>query len=221
MELCGGTHVRNTAQIGFLKITGETGVAAGVRRIEAVTGPGAYEFVRNEERVLQRVADALRIPNDQVERRVTQLVEERRALERRLAEAMRGGGDQLQMLLDQAVPVGGNGVRYVAGTVRAGDVRELQVFGDALRERLGSGVGVVGSKFEDGKGGLIVVVSDDLRERGIRADALVKGIAAAAGGRGGGKAHMAQAGLPDADRFPDAAKRGLELLGEALGGGRT
>jgi alanyl-tRNA synthetase len=104
----------------------------------------------------------------------------------------------------------------VSGTVRAGDVKELQVFGDALRERIGSGVGVVGTKFDDGKGGLIVVVSDDLRERGIRADLLVKEIAAVAGGRGGGKAHMAQAGLPNADLFDEAARRGLELVGAAL-----
>src|SRR4051812_23336812 len=219
MELCGGTHVRNTAQIGFFKIVSETGVAAGVRRIEAVTGPGAYEFVLAEERQLHRVAEALRVPGDQLERRVAQLLEERRALERRLEEAMRGGGDQLQSLLEKSVSVGRNGARYVSGTVRAGDVRELQVFGDALRERLGTGVGVVGSKFPDGKGGLIVVVSDDLRERGIRADALVKEIAAAAGGKGGGKAHMAQAGLPDADRFEEAAQRGLELVGAALSDG--
>jgi alanyl-tRNA synthetase len=216
MELCGGTHVRNTAQIGFFKIVSETGVAAGVRRIEAVTGPGAYDFVRGEERLLHRVADALRVPAEQVDRRVSQLLEERRALERRIEEAMRGGGDQLQTLLEKSVSVGTNGVRYVSGTVRAGDVRELQVFGDALRERIGSGVGVVGSKFADGKGGIIVIVSDDLREKGIRADSLIKEIAAAAGGRGGGKAHMAQAGLPDADRFEEAAQRGLELVGSAL-----
>ena len=216
MELCGGTHVRNTAQIGFFKIVSETGVAAGVRRIEAVTGPGAYDFVRGEERLLHRVADALRVPAEQVDRRVSQLLEERRALERRIEEAMRGGGDQLQSLLEKSVSVGTNGVRYVSGTVRAGDVRELQVFGDALRERIGSGVGVVGSKFADGKGGIIVIVSDDLREKGIRADSLIKEIAAAAGGRGGGKAHMAQAGLPDADRFEEAAQRGLELVGSAL-----
>jgi alanyl-tRNA synthetase len=224
MELCGGTHVRNTAQIGFFKIVSETGVAAGVRRIEAVTGPGAYQFVRGEERTLQHLSEALRVPADQIERRVTQLLEERRGLERRLDEAMRGGGDQLQTLLERAVTIGTNGgdaerkekSRYVSGTVRAGDIRELQVFGDALRERLGSGVGVVGTKFEDGKGALIVVVTDDLRGRGVRADALVKEIAAAAGGRGGGKPHMAQAGLPDADRFPAAAQRGLELVGAAL-----
>jgi alanyl-tRNA synthetase len=164
------------------------------------------------------------VPAEQLERRVTQLLDERRSLERRLDEAMRGGGDQLQTLLERAVAVGSNGgaqerprSRYVSGTVRAGDIRELQVFGDALRERLGSGVGVVGTKFDDGKGALIVVVTDDLRDRGVRADALVKEIAAAAGGRGGGKPHMAQAGLPDADRFPAAAQRGLELVGVALG----
>ncbi|HKO15031.1 MAG TPA: alanine--tRNA ligase [Gemmatimonadaceae bacterium] len=220
MELCGGTHVRNTAQIAFFKIVSETGVAAGVRRIEAVTGPGAYAFVREEERTLHSIADALKVSTEQVERRVGQLLEERRTLERRLQEAMRGGGDQLQALLGQAVRVGDNGARYVSGTVHAGDLRELQTFGDALRERLGSGVGVVGAQFEGGKGGLIVVVTDDLRERGVRADALVKEIATAAGGRGGGKPHMAQAGLPSVERFPDAARRGLELVGNALGAGK-
>jgi alanyl-tRNA synthetase len=106
----------------------------------------------------------------------------------------------------------------VSGTVHAGDMKELQAFGDTLRERLGSGVGVVGAQFGDGKSALIVVVTDDLRERGLRADALIKEIAAAAGGRGGGKPHMAQAGLPDAGAFPNASKRGLELVGQALAG---
>src|SRR5438045_5733780 len=101
MELCGGTHVRNTAQIGFFKIVAETGVAAGVRRIEAVTGPGAYELVRGEERTLHRIAELLKSPIDTLERRVSGLIDERRALERRLDESMRGGGDQLQTLLQR------------------------------------------------------------------------------------------------------------------------
>ena len=98
MELCGGTHVRNTSEIGIFKIVAETGVAAGVRRIEAVTGPGAYELLRGEEQTLQRIAELLKTPKDGVEKRVAGLLEERRALERRLDEAMRGGGDQLQTL---------------------------------------------------------------------------------------------------------------------------
>ncbi|MGH7619832.1 MAG: alanine--tRNA ligase [Gemmatimonadaceae bacterium] len=216
MELCGGTHVRNTAQIGVFKIVQETGVAAGVRRIEAVTGPGAYDAFRSEERVLRRIAEMVKSPMDGVEKRVAALVDERRVLERKLDEAMRGGGDQLQSLLQRAQSIGANGSRLVASVVRAGDVKELHALGDAVREKLGCGVGVLAASFEDGKNALLVVVTDDLREKGVRADALIKDIAAAAGGRGGGKPHMAQAGIPDAARFNDALSRAPELVQAAL-----
>jgi alanyl-tRNA synthetase len=217
MELCGGTHVGNTAQIGIFKIVAETGVAAGVRRIEAVTGPGAYALLRREEQRLHRIAELLKSPLDSIEKRVASLLEERRTLERRLDDAMRGGGDQLQTLLKSAQAVGDNGSRLVTSVVRATDVKELQALGDAVREQLGSGVGVLAASFEDGKNSLIVVVTDDLRERGVRADSLIKDIAAAAGGRGGGKPHMAQAGIPDAARFDDAFARAPELVRSALG----
>jgi len=217
MELCGGTHVRNTAQIGIFKIIAETGVAAGVRRIEAVTGPGAYEVFRGEAHTLKHVADLLKSPVEGIEKRVAGLLEERRILERRLEEAMRGGGDQLQSLFGRAQTIGDNGSRLVSGVVRAGDVKELQALGDAVREKLGSGVGVLAASFDDGKNTLLVVVTDDLRERGVRADALIKDIAAAAGGRGGGKPHMAQAGIPDASRLGDALARAPELVRSALG----
>jgi alanyl-tRNA synthetase len=218
MELCGGTHVRNTAEINLFKIVAETGVAAGVRRIEAVTGPGAYQLIRSEERALHRIAESLKAPVEGVEKRVAALLDERRALERRLDEAMRGGGDQLQSLLGRAQALGHNGSKLVTGLVRAGDVKELQALGDAVREKLGSGVGVLAASFEDGKNTLLVVVTDDLRERGLRADALIRDIAAAAGGRGGGKPHMAQAGVPDAARIGDALARAPELVRDALVG---
>lgn len=217
MELCGGTHVRNTSEIGFFKIVAETGVAAGVRRIEAVTGPGAYELVRREELTLHRIAELLKTPKDGVEKRVAALLEERRGLERRLDEAMRGGGDQLQALLKNAQSIGANGTRLITSVVRAGDVKELQALGDAVRDQLGSGVGVLAASFEDGKNTLLVVVTDDLRDKGVRADALIKDIAAAAGGRGGGKPHMAQAGIPDASRFEEAFAKAPESVRSALG----
>jgi alanyl-tRNA synthetase len=217
MELCGGTHVSNTSHIGIFKILHETGVAAGVRRIEAVTGPGAYDAIRAEERALRHVAELLKTPVDGVEKRVAGLLDERRVLERKLEEAMRGGGNQLQSLLQSAQSVGGNGSRLVASVVRAGDVKELQALGDAVREQLGSGVGVLAASFEDGKNALIVVVTDDLREKGVRANELIKDIAAAAGGRGGGKPHMAQAGIPDATRFDEALQRAPALVASALG----
>ena len=188
-----------------------------MRRIEAVTGPGAYEMLRGEERALRRISEMLKTPVDGLEKRVAGLIEERRALERRLDEAMRGGGDQLQSLLQRAESVGANGSRLVASIVRAGDVKELQALGDAIREKLGSGVGVLAASFDDGKNTLLVVVTDDLRDRGVRADALIKDIAAAAGGKGGGKPHMAQAGIPDAARFGEALSRAPDLVRTALG----
>jgi alanyl-tRNA synthetase len=216
MELCGGTHVRNTAEIGLFRIVAETGVAAGVRRIEAATGPAAFAVLRDHERVIARVADLLKTPIENIERRVHALVEERRALERRLEESVRGGGgDRVQSLVAHATHI--DSTRVVAASVIVGDVKELQSLGDALRERLGSGVGVLAASFGEGKNTLLAVVTDDLRERGVRADALVRDIAEAAGGRGGGKAHMAQAGIPDAARLPEALKQVPSAVRRLLG----
>jgi alanyl-tRNA synthetase len=214
MELCGGTHVKNTAEIGLFRIIHETGVASGVRRIEAATGPGAFQLMRDHERTLSRLGELLRTPEDGVERRVAALLEERRALERRVDEAMRGGGDQMQTWLAEAEPLGegGNGARYVGRRVTATDVKELQALGDALREQLKSGVGVIGSTFPDGKTTLLVVVTDDLKDRGVRADALVREIAAVAGGKGGGKPHMAQAGIPEAARLDIAISQAASII---------
>jgi alanyl-tRNA synthetase len=142
---------------------------------------------------------------------VQTLVDERRSLERRLEEALRGGGGgQLQSLLAGATSV--DGARLVAAQVSVEDVKALQTLGDALREQIGTGVGVLAATFGEGKNALLVVVTDDLRERGVRADSLIKDIAAAAGGRGGGKPHMAQAGIPDAARIPEALARVPDLV---------
>ncbi|HET7623496.1 MAG TPA: alanine--tRNA ligase [Gemmatimonadaceae bacterium] len=217
LELCGGTHTRNTGQIALFKIVSETGLAAGVRRIEALTGPGAYAYMRAEELRLHHVAELVRAPIDGVERRIQTLLDERRALQKRLDEMLRAGGgpgDQIGSLIGQAERA--NGARIAAGQVSAGDVRELHAMGDTLRERLGSGVGVLATALEGGKNVLLVVVTDDLRERGLRADKLVGEIASRVGGRGGGKAHMAQAGIPDATRLPEAIAAAPEVIRAAL-----
>ena len=215
-ELCGGTHVRNTGEIGLFRILSESGVAAGVRRVEAATAARAYEVMRERERALGQVAQLVKAPLDGVARRVQQLVDERRGLEKRLEEAQRGGGDQVQSLVGGASRV--NGARVVAAQVNAADVRSLQALGDALREQLQSGVAVIGASFDDGKSALLGVVTDDLRDRGVRADAVIKEVAAVAGGRGGGKAHMAQAGVPDAARLPDALREVERVVRALLGG---
>ena len=218
MELCGGTHVRNTSEIGLFVILSETGVASGVRRIEALTGPAAFAHLRSREDALARVAELVKAPIDSVEKRIQQLLDERRVVEKKLEEALRDGGDELQTLLAAAQPIGTNGARLVFGEVLVRDAKALQAMGDALREQLRSGVGLLAARLEDGKGSLLVVVTDDLRERGVRADAIVRDVAAVAGGRGGGKSHMAQAGLPDASRIGDALAATLTLVTRAVTG---
>jgi len=101
--------------------------------------------------------------------------------------------------------------------VHVDDAKALQGLGDALREQLTSGVGLLAARLADGKGSLLAVVTDDLRAKGLRADAIVRDVAAIAGGRGGGKPHMAQAGIPDASRFDEAFARAPELVRTALG----
>jgi alanyl-tRNA synthetase len=212
MELCGGTHVRNTAEIGLFRIVAETGVASGVRRIEAATGPGAFHLMRQHERTLARVGELLKTGEDGLERRIAGLLEERRALERRVEDALRGGGNQMKQWVSEGESLGSNGTRYVGRRVEVADVKELQAIGDALRESLDSGVGVLGATLADGKTTLLVVVTDDLRDRGVRADTLVREIAAVAGGRGGGKPHMAQAGIPDATKLDEAIRGAAAII---------
>jgi alanyl-tRNA synthetase len=215
VELCGGTHVRNTADIALFKIVSETGVAAGVRRIEAVTGRAALDLFRERESELKEIEGLVRAPLGGAVKRVHALVEERRTLEKRLQEAMKsGGGGAIKSLVDQGSMV--NGVKVVAANVSAPDLPSLQAMGDALREQMETGVGVLAASFDNGKNTMLAVVSDDLRQRGISADTIVRELASAAGGKGGGKPHMAQAGIPDAARMASVDADAPEIIRKHL-----
>jgi alanyl-tRNA synthetase len=210
--------VRNTAEIALFKIVSETGVAAGVRRIEALTGRGALNLFREHERELKEIELLVRAPAGQAVKRVQALVEERRGLEKRIDEAMRsGGGSAIKELVDKAAVI--DGVRVVNAMVNAPDLTALQAMGDALREQMPTGVGVLGATFENGKNTILTVVTDDLRDRGIRADTILRDLAAAAGGKGGGKPHMAQAGIPDAAKMATVVANAQEIVRKHLAGG--
>ena len=226
VELCGGTHVRNTAEIGLIRIVSEGGVAAGVRRIEAVTGPRAFQFLADRERALVQVATRLKVPMagtatniEQIEKKLDALIDERKQLEKRLDEAMRGGvsgGGVAQQLASQATEV--SGMRFLSTRVDVVVVKALQALGDSLREALGSGVAVLGAVLADGKGALLVVSTDDARDRGLRADIVVREVAAMVGGRGGGKPHMAQAGV-EADKLDVAIAAASEIFARLASAG--
>ncbi|MBC8089289.1 MAG: alanine--tRNA ligase [Phycisphaerae bacterium] len=223
VELCGGTHVRNTSEVGLVRVVHESGVAAGVRRIEALAGPHAFALMAERDRALASVATRLKVNLggataglEQLQTKVDALVAEKSLLEKRLDEAMRGsatGGGMAAQIIAQVSDVGG--VRLVATRVDVPDVKTLQSLGDAVRDGMGSGVAVLGAALLDGKGALLVVVTDDVRDRGYRADTLVRDIAAIVGGRGGGKPHMAQAGVDTAQL--DAALQAAPAIVAKLG----
>jgi alanyl-tRNA synthetase len=216
LELCGGTHVRTTGQIGLFRIVAETGVASGVRRIEAVTGREAFERVRRDEATLREAAGLLRTKEENLLPRIQQVVEQTRELQKQLDKARAGGNaDVVQTLLDGAALV--DGTRVVVAGGGYGSVDDMKALGDRLREKLGSGVAVLVET--EGKPMLVAVVTDDLIQRGVRADAVVREVAALVGGKGGGKPHIAQAGVGDPSRIPELLERGVEIVRPLLAAG--
>ena len=197
VELCGGTHVRRTGDIGLFKIVGESAVASGVRRIEAVTGAAAEAWVVDEERMLKEAAGALRVPPSELPARIAGLVEERRKLEREIADlrkklVMGGGGGQATSQPSKTVA----GIAYDGRVLDGVPAKDLKGMADEIKKQLGSGV-VALVTVAEGKASLVVAVSDDLTAK-VSAVELVKVGAAAVGGKGGGgRADMAQAGGPE------------------------
>ncbi len=214
-ELCGGTHVRRTGDIGLFKIVSETGIAAGVRRIEALTGQGALDYVRENEARLKRIAQTVKGSPDDVEQKVDQLNQRVRTLEKELEELRRrlatGGGVALE---EQAKEV--NGVKVLAARLDGADAKGLREAVDRLKNKLGTGAIVLGAVHGD-KVLLVAGVTKDLTKR-INATSLVNEVAGAVGGKGGGRADMAQAGGNDPSRLDAALARVPDWLQQQLMG---
>jgi len=208
MELCGGTHVERAGDIGFFKIVSESGVAAGVRRIEAVTGQAAYEWVVRTDHTLRDVASMVRASREDVDEKVRELVERARRLEKEVQQlksklASGQGGD----LSVQAKSVGA--VKVLAAQIESADVKTLRDAVDQLKHKLGSSV-VVLATVQDGKVTLVAGVSADLVAR-LKAGDIAGAVAAQVGGRGGGRADFAQAGGTQPENL-GAALAGVESL---------
>ncbi|MGH7628735.1 MAG: alanine--tRNA ligase, partial [Gemmatimonadales bacterium] len=189
IELCGGTHVRTTGQLGLFRVTGQGGVAAGVRRIEAVTGPEAYAALEGIESRLHRVAEVLKAQPEHLARRAEQLVDERQRLEARLQEALRSGGGA-PAAATEVVQV--DSVQLTMAETTTEDRGELGQIADRFREGKRNAVLVLFGTA--GRGAIHVTLSEDLVSAGRTAGDLVNRIAAVSGGRGGGRPHFASAG---------------------------
>ncbi|MGH7448340.1 MAG: DHHA1 domain-containing protein, partial [Longimicrobiales bacterium] len=215
-ELCGGTHVRHTGDIGLFRIVSETGIAAGVRRIEAVSGSAAYRRAVAREDLLEQAAAAVKTTPDTLLRRLEQLLDENRELRRQVERARQAGaGDIVSELIASAESV--NGAKVIARELEVADAGELRELGDQLRRSLGTGAAVLAGRAPD-RIALLAVVTDDLISRGVRADALVREIATRTGGSGGGRPQMAQGGVGDASRLADALRGTVDIVTRLLGG---
>ncbi len=209
-ELCGGTHVRRTGDIGLFKIVGEGAVAAGVRRIEALTGAAAEAFVTEQDRLVAEAAMALRVQPGELPERITVLVEERRRLERELTEARKrlatGGGKEAESAVKDVA-----GVKFASRLLDDVPAKELKGMADALKQQIGSGIVALVARSED-RASLVVAVTRDLTSRFNAVELVQLGSRTLGGQGGGGRPDMAQSGGPDASQ----AEAALAAIEQAL-----
>jgi alanyl-tRNA synthetase len=215
-ELCGGTHVRATGEIGLIKVLHEGGIAAGVRRIEAVTGEAAYDHYAGIEAELRDLSERLKVAPGELAGKVEKLLQERKDLLREVSDLKREMAEQQgQDLSEQIRDV--DGVKVLAHRMDRLSPEELREFADRLRDQLGSGVVVAGSERE-GKVALVAMVSRDLDGK-VHAGHLIRDVARITGGGGGGRSDMAQAGGKDPSRLDDALEKVVELVRDQIAGG--
>jgi len=203
-ELCGGTHVERTGDIGFFKITEESSLSAGVRRIFAVTGMGAYHYVNEGFRQLSLLQELLNVPISDLESRISQLMEKNRSLEKKLRS--RSGSDaekEIFAIINESLEV--NGRMLAIGAIEVDDVDHLKLLGDRLLSGLNSGIGVLAADIES-KLTLVFVVTQDLIKAGIKAGDIARERGKKLGGGGGGKPHLATAGL----KYSGSVSKALE-----------
>ena len=213
-ELCGGTHVPNTGVITAFKIIGENGVAAGVRRIEALTGNGVFAYYKNAEKTVEAAAKVLKTTPASLVERCEHLQAELKALAAEVESLKsKAAKDALGDVMDQVKEV--KGVKLLAASVQDVDMNGLRDLGDQLKDKLGEGVVVLLSA-KDGKVNMVAMATDGAVKAGAHAGNLIKGIAALVGGGGGGRPNMAQAGGKNPAGIPQAIDQTAAVLESQL-----
>jgi alanyl-tRNA synthetase len=213
-ELCGGTHVKATGEIGLFRIISESSIAAGIRRIEAVTGKGAYGLIKKEEKTLEELSAILKVNKEDLGTKVTKLLESSKEMEKkvRVAEVV-SAKEKIKELYQNAFD--SEGIKIISYKDEKGNREYLLSLADALRENLKSSVGVFATVLED-KISFVVAVTDDVVKKGIKAGEIVKQVATSTGGTGGGKPHLAQGGGKDITKLDFALSQVPEIIKNML-----
>ena len=220
MELCGGTHARHTGEIGLFRMVGESGVAAGVRRVEGLTGRGAYDYLRGREDALGHAAAVLKTQPDNLSHRAEQLLEEKAELEGLLDDLRSEAGSGETRVVSESLSAEEGGPQYLGIRLKARDADDARKWGDRFVSQ-GSGVAVLVAEMPGDKRSMFTFVTDDLISQGVRADAIVREVAAVVGGRGGGRPHMAQAGVEEPERIDEALEAGLSVVRDLMASPRA
>jgi alanine--tRNA ligase len=214
VELCGGVHPKNTAQVGSFKIVSESGVAAGVRRIEALTGIGAVKFYQSQEEQLKEVCKIVKTSPDNMIKRLETIIHEQKELSREIEQLKaKMAGEAAGDILKNKVEI--DGINVVCEQIADADQNALKTMGDELKNKLGSAVIVLASAKDD-KVSLIAMATDDAIKKGAHAGNIIKAIAAVCGGGGGGRPNMAQAGGKDINKIGEALEKALEIIKEQI-----
>ena len=211
LELCGGTHLSHTGEAGSFNILAESSAAAGIRRLEALTGKGAEDFLRAERRINEELRLLLNCQRDELPAKLQEILSARKQLERDLRELrMKMARHEIAELTTRAQRLAG--FRVVSAKVEVADAEELKSMGDTLREKLGSGVGVLAAVVDDKITFACVVTDDLIRDKKLRAGDIVKKVAEITGGSGGGRPHLALAGGKEISRLSEALKKVPEIV---------
>lgn len=210
IELCGGTHLKNTSEVGSFKIISENGVSAGVRRIEALTGKGALNFYRQQESLIQDISSALKVSSENITKRINQNIEQVKQLKLELEKSKSSSAKNVvEDILNTVVDI--KGVKFISSVVKKMEINELRELGDKIKDKLQSGVIVLASKDSENVT-IIVMATDDVVKKGIHAGNIIKECIALVDGRGGGKPNMAQAGGKNSSKIDVAIQKTKEIV---------
>ncbi len=211
LELCGGTHLNYTSNIGMFKILNEEGIGSGIRRIEAVTGERALKYIKEKENIIQEVSDKLQATPPEIPLKINQIIDDVNNMKKKI-KIIRNklAHYEVDKLLSKKREI--KGVNIVSLKVEAEDNNDLRNWGDLIKDKIKSGIVVLGTELDNGKVALLAMVTDDLTQKGYNAGNIIKAIAPIVGGKGGGKKTMAQAGGQKADKLNQALEKVYEII---------